>query len=516
MSSPPAPGMYQALERVHAAGGGLYGSAGDHFADAVFGRDSIEAAEDLLFIRPDIVAEVILALARLQGTVDAPPGRDSNEEEIGKIHHEHRNLYIAGRRISPRSQELLEMLSALWGGTPESMTYYGSVDATPLYARLIGRYCAARGPGILALPYLNRDGRPVRIEDALRAAVGWIMRQLDASPLGLLEFCRRNPRGIPYQAWKDSGTSYLHADGSFADPAQPIASIEVQGYAYDALLAAAGLLPDLAEPCRELADRLRRSLLENLWMPEARYFAMGLDRRGQIESISTNAALLLKSTVFDGLSDARPYVEGLVRTIYSPDFVTDVGVRCRSLAEDHLVDFQDYHGTWVCWQKDGFDVAQGLERAGFERLARQLYARLLNGVNVAGAAVEFLYVSPDQRVHYDYRDADLRTGHPEEIHGTNRPEPLQTWTVTAMLAIKKGLLPASRGGAERSEAEGVAVWQNALEEGSLGAHPQVEPLATAAEREAAYARRGDFVLNPDFAVERDQAARSRGRGRGRD
>ena len=506
MSSPAAPSILQSLERVRAEGGGLYGSAGELFSDAVFGRDSAEAAEDVLHIRPDIAVEVILSLARLQGTIDAPPGPNSNEEEVGKIHHEHRSLYVGTRRISARSQELLEMLSAMWGGTPTSLTYYGSVDATPLYIRLLGRFCAAYGNGILAHPILNRDRRPVRVQDSLRAAVDWLIRQLERSDLGLLEFCRRNPRGIPYQAWKDSGTSYLHADGSLADYDQPIASVEVQGYAYDALLAAAQLLPDRAEQCRQLASRLRQSLLEGFWMPRSSYFAMALDRDPagrprQVSSISTNAALLLASTVFDGAEDAQAYVSGLVRRMYSGDFVSEVGVRCRSLAEDGLVDFQDYHGSWVCWAKDGFDVAQGLARSGFPRLAEQLYARLLNGVNVAGAATEFLYVSPDQQVHYDFADRDLRTSHPTEIHGTNRPEPLQTWTVTAMLSIK------TMGGASPAPTE---AWRAALEADLLPTLPLVRRLRTAVEREAVYARRGDFVLNPAFGVERDQAARASG------
>ena len=492
----------QDLEHVRAAGGGLYGSAGELFSDAVFGRDSVEAAEDLLHLRPDIALEVIVVLAKLQGTIDATPGPDSNEEEVGKIHHEHRSLYVATRRISPRSQQLLGMLSAMWGGTPESMTYYGSVDATPLYVRLIGRYCAAYGTGILGQPLQNQDGRVVTVGDTLRAAVGWMLRKIEASPLTLLEFCRTNPRGIPFQAWKDSGTSYIHRDGRIADYTQPIASVEVQGYAYDALQAAAQLLPEDADRCRQVAETLRRSLLERFWMAGDGYFAMAIDRdpAGRprlVDSVSSNAALLLASTVFDGLPDARRYVEGLVRRIYGPEFVTDIGTRCRSLSQDHLVDFQDYHGTWTCWQKDGHDVATGLERQGFARLAEQLRFRLLNGVNVAGAAVEFLYVSPEGQVQYDFADREPLSDHPQEIHGTNRPEPLQTWTVTTMLDIKTG-----RGVREEPDP-----WIKGLEADLLTKLPLVQPLRTAVEREAVYARRGDFVLNTEFGVERDQAAR---------
>ena len=498
------PSAFQALEKVHAAGSGLYGSAGELFADAVFGRDSVECADDLLRLRPDIAVEVILALARLQGTVDAAPGPGSNEEEVGKIHHEHRSLLVGTRRISPRSQELLEYLSAMWGGDGETLTYYGSVDATPLYVRLIGRFCGAYGQDVLSQPLVNRDQRLVTVRDSLLAAVRWMQRKIEASSLNLLEFCRTNPRGIPFQAWKDSGTSYIHRDGTIADYTQPIASVEVQGYAYDALQAAATLLPEESAQCSEVAASLRRSLMARFWMPEQKYFAMGLDRGPggeprQIESVSSNAALLLASTVFDDLPEGQHYVESLVARTCGPEFLTDVGVRCRSLNEDGLVDFQDYHGTWACWPKDGHDVACGLERQGFTRLAEQLYWRLVNGVNLAGAAVEFLYVSPAQGVHYDFQDHDPVSDHPVEIHGTNRPEPLQAWTVTAMLAIK------SR---ERLRSDPAP----AIEEAVLQTMPYVEILRTAADRAAAYARRGDFVLNTQFGAERDQAARAAGKG----
>src|SRR5207302_1222675 len=150
-------------------------------------------------------------------------------------------------------------------------------------------------------------------------------------------------------------------------------------------------------------------------------------------------ALLLDTALFDGLPAANRYVAGVVRRICSPDFMTEVGIRCRSASERGLVDFQDYHGDWTVWMKETFDMARGLERQGLPRLARQVGIRLLNGVNVAGAHVEFLYVSPDQRVMYDFRATDLRTAEPEVINGTNQPEAPITWTVTAALALKSWL-----------------------------------------------------------------------------
>ena len=255
---PSPPSAYLDLDKVHAPQGGLYGSAGELYADAIFGRDSVECAEDLLQLRPQISEEVILSLARLQGTVDAPPGPRSNEEEIGKIHHEHRSLYVGDRWISAGSQQLLELLSSMWGGDGKTLTYYGSADATPLYARLVIRYCAARGPAILDRSLVDRSGRTVSVRNSLLAALGWIEKRIEESELGLLEYVRRNtPHGHPFQAWKDSGTGYIHSDGTIADYTKPVAVVEIQGYAFDALAGAALLLR------QELALQLLNQVIIN-------------------------------------------------------------------------------------------------------------------------------------------------------------------------------------------------------------------------------------------------------------
>jgi hypothetical protein len=152
------------------------------------------------------------------------------------------------------------------------------------------------------------------------------------------------------------------------------------------------------------------------------------------------------------------------------------------------VDFQDYHGEWTVWMKETFDVARGLERQGLPWLARQVGIRLLNAVNVAGAHVEFLYVSPDQRVMYDFRACDLRTAEPEVITGTNQPEAPITWTVTAALALKSWL------GSNRTflctAAPDAATWRQALEAEVRAQVPERVVHRTSAELRTAYARPG--------------------------
>ncbi|TMD83989.1 MAG: hypothetical protein E6I78_11425, partial [Chloroflexi bacterium] len=316
------------LARLRSNGHGVYGSGDRLFSYAIYGRDSVTAAETLLHLRPEVARDIILTLARLQGTVDAPIGSQSNEEERGKIHHEHRTLYVNGRRIPPASERLLRGLASKWGGDETSLTYYGSVDATPLFVRLVARYCATHGESILADGVTRRDGSQITLRESVLAAVDWITAKMNASALGLVEFQRRNPEGIPFQVWKDSNTSYIHRDGTLANSDAAIAAVEVQGYAYDALLGAARLFETRAAEWRDRALALRERVIRNLWMPAENYFAMGLDRDGGgrarwIDCIASNGALLLDTGMFDGLPAASQYVAGLVRRICSPDFITE-------------------------------------------------------------------------------------------------------------------------------------------------------------------------------------------------
>ena len=307
-----------------------------------------------------------------------------------------------------------------------------------------------------------------------------------------------------------------------AEPAlgdQPTAAVEVQAYAVDALIGAADLFadrdPGLAEVWRERAEALRDRVLETMWMPDEEYFAMGLDRDPEgrprwIDSIASNAALTLDTAIFDGLPDADRYVTGIARRICGPGLLTEAGLRCRSVEEDSLTDFQDYHGVWAVWMREALNLIKGFHRQGLPEAARALAVRTVNAVNAAGDDVEFLYVSPDGRVMYDYRALQESEPTAEEILGTNYPEEGQGWTAVAALVIKhwfgSGRWPIPpnsppHGPRTRLDAELVA------------AMPPAELLGNRVEIAAAFERRGHFLLNPELGLERDLAARARRRGR---
>src|ERR1700755_87810 len=72
-------GLLSLIRAPH--GFGVYASIGPNYQYAVFGRDSVAIAEDLLATAPALAKEIIFVLARLQGI-----GFDLlSEEEQGKI-----------------------------------------------------------------------------------------------------------------------------------------------------------------------------------------------------------------------------------------------------------------------------------------------------------------------------------------------------------------------------------------------------------------------------------------------
>lgn len=418
-------------------GKGVYASADTLFKGAVFGRDSLEVAEDLLDVKPHLVRHILLTLASLQGV----HASDATEEEAGKIVHEYRTAVVDGRPLDKTSQIIFDELAGRWGGTAHSLAYYGTVDATPHFIRVLGAYCRYQEGDFLAERVQLQNGQTITMADSLQAAVSWLSGKLETSSSGLLEYQRRNPRGIENQVWKDSVEFYVHADGTVANHKAPIASIEVQGLAYDALRVAAEFIPERKDEFKKRAQTLRERAIALLWSPLENYFALGIDHAedGNLRTIATktaNPAALLDSMFFDDLEPKtrKLYVEAIIRVIMSDDFLTDAGIRSRALSQTGVIAFWDYHGSYVCWPKETYDIAKGLRRQGFPDLAVQLENRILNVVRKSGTYPEFVYVDGQGRVLMG--EQALR-GREDVllIDSTNKPERVQAWTVSAVLAI---------------------------------------------------------------------------------
>lgn len=620
------PSVLRDLRRIRSTSGrGVYASDGKLFRHALFGRDALEFCEDLIEVghplARQITTEVLVALAQLQGTRWVPDGPRTSEEEPGRISHEARWRIVDGRVVDAAAQALLHELTGKWGGqdnNPDQLLYYGTIDATPEYARVLAMFCDTFGPAaadeLLATRILTKDAPPgaaervaalerqlalnpadavvadelaearavvdehtVTMRDSWRAALSWIESRVNGTPphsaaelartakeavppgvprtsllrrvaaavvavdtlgwrvawdtlrghlppgrSGLVEGCRRNPLGIGYQYWMD-GYSYIHADGGAANMDRPIASVEVQGIAYDAFRGASRWLhqefPRHAVHWRRLAEQLQRRTLDILWMPEHRYFAQGLDRdaAGQprlIRTLTSNAASLLNSGIFETLSARqREYViTGIVEMITSPEFMTEVGVRCRALRHRHLLGFDEYQGTSATWFKETYDIAKGLRRYGFPALAREFENRILNGTNITGENIEYLFVDGNGRIDYDPR----RLRGPEyddEIITTNDGDAVQAWTVSAVTAIKwrRSCEVRAARARRRIRVEALEVasprWRGRLESGALQRIGTVPVFGRTQCRDRFTASRR-FFIDLDQGNQREMRARA--------
>ncbi|MEZ4597286.1 MAG: hypothetical protein R3C32_10970 [Chloroflexota bacterium] len=217
--------------------GERYVAAGIPWYETLFGRDSIITSLQLLSVRPQVAADTLAILARLQATT----ADDWRDAEPGKILHELRTGEMALADEIPH--------------TP----YYGSVDATPLFLVLLAEY--ERWTADMALVD--------RLWPAALAALEWIDASGDSDGDGFVEYRRRSERGLVNQGWKDSADAIRWADGRLAEG--PIALAEVQGYVFQArrgiarLARRRGDLP-LADRLEKAADALRARFEAAFWL----------------------------------------------------------------------------------------------------------------------------------------------------------------------------------------------------------------------------------------------------------
>lgn len=471
----------------------VYASAGILFRGAVFGRDSLEVAEDLLDENPELAKNVLTTLASLQGV----KFDRKSEEEPGKIAHEHREP-----SNNKASQIIFDELTRRWGSQNGKLTYYGSTDATPLFVRVLCSYVRRYGKEILLVNVTHQNGASVTMQESLEAAIHWLETKLKASSSGLLEYKAVNPKGIENQVWKDSKEFYVHEDGSLANHKQPIASIETQGLAYDALLQASEVQAEQSKQLRDMALKLRDRTIELLWMPERRYFALGVDHdeKGKLRQIKTkaaNPAALLDSNFFDELPEAKrkAYISGIVVNIMGSDFLTDAGIRSRALSEAYVVPFWDYHGSHTSWPKETNDIARGLKRQGFPQLCLQLENRLLNAVTRANSYPEFVYVDDNGRMLTDIPHVQSHESI-VLVEGTNKPEELQAWTISAVLRILENRYSKKRTSVKPHQ----SYWQFQLEWKVLDKMPIIGHVHRPADLHKLYPHR-PYKLMPNKPAE---------------
>ncbi len=318
-------------------------AAGAPWYMTLFGRDALISAYMALPIDPSLALGVLQALAELQGdSLDS-----TSEEEPGRIMHETRYLGVEAPTLT--------------GGS----TYYGSVDATPLFVVLLGelsRWGLLEEVLLELLPHADR-------------ALDWMRDYGDRDGDGYLEYCTTSERGLVNQGWKDSGDGIRYHDGRVATA--PLALCEVQGYAYAAYRARAAIAARLGRAdeeahYEELAKGLKERFNRDFWLEEHGWYAVALGPdKEPVDSLASNMGHCLWSGIV-----ADEHAATVAKRLMSPAMWTGWGIR--TLASDETAyDPMSYHCGTV-WPHDGALCAAGLRAYGFGaealKVARGLFA----------------------------------------------------------------------------------------------------------------------------------------------
>lgn len=365
---------------------------------ALFGRDSLIASYHALPFQPQLARATLEALADLQAQ-DFDRFRDA---EPGKILHELRRGELAQLGLVPHSP------------------YYGTHDATPLFLILLDEYELWTGDA----PFIRSMEAPAR------AALVWIRSHGDLDQDGFLEYQRSSPKGLRNQCWKDSDNSIKFADGRIA--VGPIATCEIQGYAFDARLRTARLAREfwdddaLAQDLEAEAKRLRDSFERSFWLEERKAYALALDgEKRQVDSLTSNIGHLLWTGIVDEERASHVAKALLDRRLFS-----GWGLRTMS-DQDAGFNPIEYHNGSV-WPHDTAFAVEGLRRYGFREESTQLGQALLD------AAHAFEYRLPELFTGLDRE----QTGIPVEYPHASRPQAWSTTTIFSLIRTFTGMHPA--------------------------------------------------------------------------
>jgi glycogen debranching enzyme len=350
---------------------GLYVTAGIPWYAVPFGRDGIIAAYQTLAWNPDIARGTLRLLARYQGTkLDA-----FTEEAPGKIFHELRRGELA--RL----------------GEVPHRPYYGTVDATPLFAMLFAETVKWTGDRVLWRELLP----------AAERAITWCDTLGDADQDGYIEY-GASPSDLRNHGWKDSANALSDPNGQ--PSVLPAALVEAQAYLYAAKRGLADLYAidgetERAATLRAEAAALAERFERDFWMENEGCYAQALDgNKKQVPAVTSNAGHALWAGI------ARPdRARRVAERLMAPDMFSGWGVRTLSSTYP-TYNPMSYHNGSV-WPHDNSLIAQGFVRYGFREEANAIVEALIEaGKRFPNARLPELFCGFQRDLRFSSRPAD--------------------------------------------------------------------------------------------------------------
>lgn len=400
------PGYIQASAR-HIAGS-------EHFEGMFFARDAIQVALDIGEYYPELLAKTIFQIANLQGTEYNPV----SEEEPGRIHHQLIGARLGAAAASPGTLKTMHSLALEWGYVKSAreakklneLIYYGAVDTTPQFVRLVAKYCRLVGSkNILQAKFNHYKAGRRSLRESVVEAAQWLERR--RSNAGFITFKATNPLGILNQYLRDSDVSTLHEGCKpLSYDYDGVSGLDVQCAYYDCLGDLAFLLGGkLAKQFTQIQKELQETFVEHFWLGDKLAMALDHDPNGNLRPVKT--ASNIQAEVFDcgilnGLKERQEITTAVLAQMFGADFWTSVGLRSLALnSASPNYGYPAYQSQHTVWNVMSGIASRGLDKSGFHALARKLDAQILAAADKAGGSFEAYYVDDSGFVAFDVTDS---------------------------------------------------------------------------------------------------------------
>jgi glycogen debranching enzyme len=296
---------------------------------ALFGRDTLTASWQAAIASTSMMSGALYELPKWQGKIE----NDWRDEQPGRMLHEAHTGPLAALNYNPRSR------------------YYGAATTSSFYPVVVSELWHWTGDKKLIRPLL----KPALL------ALRWKDQYTDRFGDGFYDYQSLSTQGNRHQGWKDSGDAIVYEDGRQVDP--PVSTCEEQAFVYLAKLRMSEMLwfmgdRDLARRMFHEASELKKRFNDRFWMPDRKFFALGLDaKRRQIKSISSNPGHLLACGIVH-----KELAASVARRLLQGDMFSGWGIR--TLSSDHpAYDPYSYHRGSV-WPVEHGSFAVGMMRFG--------------------------------------------------------------------------------------------------------------------------------------------------------